>query len=87
MKHILEKIGREQPEQRRAKQDTDDDFADCGRLADALRQHPADAGGQHNQGQLQQGKKQQRLGLVDREGVDGRAQIMPPLTEIIWPLI
>jgi len=52
-----------------------------------VRQFTADAGGQHDHHQLQQGEEQQRLGLVDREGVGGRDQIMPPFTEMIWPLM
>ncbi len=87
MKYILEQVGGEQAEQRRPQQDADDDLAHRRRLSDALRQFAAEASGEHDQRQLQQGEEQQRLGLVDREGVRGRDQIMPPLTEMIWPLM
>jgi hypothetical protein len=36
---------------------------------------------------LQQGEIRQRLGLVDGAGVRVKGQIMPPFTEMIWPLM
>jgi len=90
VKHILKKIGRDEAEQRRPEQDADDDLAHRGRLPDALRHDAAETASQHDHGQLQQGEEQQRLGLMDGKRLMnsecGRAQIMPPFTEMIWPL-
>lgn len=43
--------------------------------------------GGDNHGQLRQDEKQQRLGLMNRERAGRRRQIMPPLTEITWPVM
>jgi len=87
MKDRPEKPRSEQAEQRGSERDADDDLTHRGRLADARRQFTTETGAEHDQCQLQQGEEQQRLGLVDRVGVRGRDQIMPPLTEMIWPLM
>ena len=78
---------RHHAEQGGPEQDADDDLAHRRRLPDAVRDLPAQARGQNDHGQLQQGEEQQCLGLMDRDGVRGRRHIMPPFTEMIWPVI
>ena len=43
--------------------------------------------GQNDDRQLQQREEQQDFGLVDYQRLAGCAQIIPPLTEMIWPLM
>lgn len=83
----MKEIGSQQAGQRRAEQNAGDDLAHRRRLADTVRRHITKASGGDNHGQLRQDEKQQRLGLMDRELAGRRRQIMPPLTEITWPVM
>ena len=80
------KLGRGQAEERWAEQDADDDFADRRRLADAQRHRASQPPGEHDDRQLQQREEQQQFGLVDARRSTSR-QIIPPLIEMIWPVM
>ena len=64
VEYILKQLGREQAEQRRPEQNADHDFTDHRGLSDAQRNPAADARGEHDHGELQQGEKQQCFGFM-----------------------
>ncbi len=83
----MKESGCQQAGQRGAEQNAGEDLAHRRRLAGTPRRHITEASGGDNHGQLRRDEKQQRFGLMDRERAECGRQIMPPLTEITWPVM
>ena len=70
MKYVVERARCQQAEQRGTQTDADDDFAHRRRLPATLGEYPADAAGNHDEGELEQRVEQQEFVLV-RAGEGG----------------